>query len=80
MRTSLQKWGNSLAVRIPSSFAKEASLISGTVVEMTLEKGRLIVAPVKEAEYKLETLLGAVKKRNIHREVELDGPVGREAW
>lgn len=78
MRTTIQKWGNSLAVRIPNTFAKEAGMTSGTAVEITQEKGKVVVAPVKEPEYALDALLKDVTKQNIHREIDFGGPVGRE--
>ena len=55
-------------------------MMSGTVVEMTLEKGKLVIAPVKEPDYTLEDLMQGVTKNNMHREIDLGGPVGREVW
>ena len=43
MKTRVQKWGNSLALRIPKSYAAEARLEPGASVELTLVDGSLIV-------------------------------------
>lgn len=79
MRTRVQKWGNSLAVRIPKAFADGAGLGPSTEVDVSLENGELRVVPVRPR-WRLEELLPRMTKRNVHAEVET-GPVrGREAW
>ncbi len=80
MRTQIQKWGNSLAVRIPKSFAHESKIAQGSTVEVSLDAGKIVVAPVSETEFTLEELLAKVTKRNLHREVETGNPVGNEVW
>jgi len=80
MQTTIQKWGNSLAVRIPTAFAKETHVACGTAVELSVDDGRLVMDPRTEPEYRLEDLLKGVTKRNLHAEVETGGPVGREVW
>jgi antitoxin MazE len=80
MRTKAQKWGNSLALRIPRAFAREARLTQDAPVEMTMESGRIIVVPVAVEEVNLEKLLAGVTERNIHRETDLGPAVGNEAW
>jgi antitoxin MazE len=79
MRTRVQKWGNSLAVRIPKPFADGAGLRQSTEVDVSLEKGEVRLVPVRQR-WRLDQLLSRVTKRNVHDEVE-SGPVaGREAW
>jgi antitoxin MazE len=80
MKTQVQKWGNSLAVRIPRSFAHESNIAQGSTVEVSLDEGRIVVAPVPEKEYTLKELLAKVTKRNLHQQIETDGPVGKEVW
>lgn len=80
MKVQIQKWGNSLALRIPKSFAIESKIEQGSTVEVSLEKGKLIVFPVSEPEFTLEDLLANVTKRNLHREIDTGGAVGKEAW
>lgn len=80
METKVQKWGNSLALRIPQSFAKEAQVAEGSMVDLTIENGCLRVRPVRARRYVLRELLKGVNRRNLHAEVQSGAPVGREAW
>lgn len=79
MRTRVQKWGNSLAVRIPKPFAEGAGLRPSTEVDVSLEKGALRLVPVRPR-WRLDQLLSKVTKRNRHAEVETGFVAGREAW
>jgi antitoxin MazE len=80
MQAKIQKWGNSLAVRIPKAFVKEAHVEYGTPVNLSVDDGRIIIDPRTQPEYRLEDLLKGVTKRNLHAEVDTGSPVGREAW
>ena len=79
MRTRVQKWGNSLAVRIPKPFAEGAGLRPSSEVEVSLVKGEVRLSPVR-SRWNLRQLLSGVTKKNIHREHEVGPAVGREAW
>ena len=79
MRTKVQKWGNSLAVRIPKPFAEGAGLKVASEVEVFLEKGALRISAVRPR-WQLRALVSRVTKRNRHAEVEFGEPVGRESW
>jgi len=80
MQTTIQKWGNSLAVRIPKAFVKEAHVAYGTQVDLSVADGKIVIVPQAEPEYRLEDLLKGVTKSNIHKEVEAGEAVGREVW
>lgn len=80
MRTRIRKWGNSLALRIPKPFAKEVGLDRDVAVEVSLEEGRLVVAPIAESPLSLEQLLAGVTEENKHREVDTGPAMGEEAW
>lgn len=80
MKTQIQKWGNSLAVRIPRSFAHESKIAQGSTVEVSLDDGKIVLTRVSEKEYTLKELLAKVTKRNLHQEIATGGPVGKEAW
>jgi antitoxin MazE len=80
MQAKIQKWGNSLAVRIPKSLATEAHLAQESLVELAVTKGKLIIAPVKKRQYKLKELVADITEENLHKE-DIWGPaVGREVW
>ena len=80
MRTRVQKWGNSLALRIPKSFAEEAGLHKEGPVDMSLAGGGLVVRPVAEPRVTLKELLAGVTKENRHHEVDTGRAVGKEIW
>ncbi|HWK89822.1 MAG TPA: AbrB/MazE/SpoVT family DNA-binding domain-containing protein [Longimicrobium sp.] len=80
MRVRVQKWGNSLALRIPRSFARETALDSGAEVDLTLEGRRLVITPLPAPVYSLDELLAQVTSENLHSETETGPAVGNEAW
>lgn len=80
MLTKIQKWGNSMAVRIPKAFAEEMQISAETAVELRLEDGKLIVEPVDRPTYLLAELLAQVSDENLHTEVDWGELVGQEAW
>jgi antitoxin MazE len=80
MKTRVQKWGNSLALRIPKSFADEVGLQKETPVEVSLADGKLVVTPVTKPKPTLKQLLAKVTKENLHHEVDTGSAVGNETW
>ena len=80
MRVRVQKWGNSLALRLPKPFAAETQIQQGTVVDITATRGRLVVTPVYEPEYALDDLLAGITEENLHGETDWGQPVGNEVW
>lgn len=80
MKTKVQKWGNSLAVRIPKPFAEEAGLERETSVEMSVEEGKIVIERTELPEIELERLLERVTAEYIHEEVDTGRSVGKEAW
>jgi len=80
VRTKVQKWGNSLAVRIPRSFADEVGLSEGAAVEMRLSESGLSIEPVPVPQATLEALLERVTPENLHDEIDAGAPVGKETW
>ena len=80
MRAQVQKWGNSLALRIPRSFAVESEIEQGAEVDLSLEKGRLVITPMKKSACTLDDLMAGVTPDNLHDEVDTGPPAGKEAW
>lgn len=77
MRTVIQKWGNSLGIRIPKHYAKELNLRKGRIVTITEEAGKLIIQPQAET---LEQLLEEINPDNLQEEVVFGKPEGKEEW
>jgi len=80
MQTKVQKWGNSMAVRIPKAFVKETRVAYGTTVDLSVVNGTIVIAPQKAPEYQLDDLLRGVNKHNLHAEARSGDAVGREVW
>lgn len=49
MRAALRRLGNSSGLIIPKSMLTELGVAAGDTVEMTLEQGRIVLAPIKRA-------------------------------
>jgi antitoxin MazE len=80
MKTAVQRWGNSLALRIPSTYAAETRISEGSEVEVTLKSGALVVRPLARKRRSLESLLKQVTAKNLHDEVATGRSVGKEIW
>jgi antitoxin MazE len=57
MKSRVQKWGNSLALRIPKSFADEVGIQKEMPVEISLADGNLIITPMAQPCPSLKQLL-----------------------
>jgi antitoxin MazE len=77
MKTKIQKWGNSLAVRIPKPVAEEIGLTTQSDVEMSLQQGSLVLTPTRRP-YDLKDLVREITPSNRHDEIDLGPPMGRE--
>lgn len=83
MESILRKWGNSIGLRIPTGLLSELQLSENSAVDLSVEDGRLIVAPKRQRrkwKYSLEELLGGVRPENIHSETDWGDPSGKEVW
>lgn len=79
MDASIRRWGNSLAVRVPRSFAETLGLEDGSVVDLTMTDGRLVISP-KRPKYALDDLLVGVARENSQPDFDWGEPVGKEVW
>jgi antitoxin MazE len=80
MHVRVQKWGNSLAVRIPKPLAIDADVTEGTVLNLAVSEGKVVATPVEQKKLSLNELLAKVNKKNLHGEVDFGRHVGREIW
>lgn len=77
MQAHIQKWGNSLGLRIPLRWAKLLNLHQGSAVTLEIDDGRLIIHPPK---YCLDTMLNEITPKNQHHSILDDGKKGNEEW
>lgn len=75
--TTVQKWGNSLAVRIPSVIAETISIKQGSEMELSVENQVLMLRP-KKKKLTLEDLLSKINSENRHSEVDFGEIEGNE--
>ncbi len=80
MRSKVQRWGNSLAVRIPKSFAADLGLSADSPVEIRVVEGQLLLEPATATIPRLDELLAGVTESNLQEEVDTGPPQGAEAW
>lgn len=80
MNQQVKKWGNSLALRIPTALRDALDLNENDSVEMREENGRLVIEKKRPAHPTLEELLARITPDNIHPETDWGPPVGKEIW
>ena len=80
MVIKILKWGNSLGLRIPQAFAREAGVEEGSKVDISLEGESLMIKPIGPTRYRLSNLLSKVREDNIHEETSTGDAVGRELY
>ena len=80
MRATVKKWGNSAAVRIPASVMQATRLYLDEVVDVHEEAGRIVIEPVRQKTYDLDTLLKGITATNQHEAVDFGPAMGKEAW
>ena len=85
MTTKIQKWGNSLAMRIPKELADSFNLKAGLKVDFITnnESKSFSIRPqikVKIPKYTLEDMVKGITKKNRHKEFDWGKPMGKEIW
>ena len=77
MHTHIDKWGNSLGLRIPSNLAKRLRLHEGSPVILDIEKGVLVV---RTPRYDLDDMIEKITPQNRHHIALDDTQKGNEEW
>lgn len=80
MKTAVQRWGNSLALRIPRAYASETRITEGSEVELTLKSGTLVVRPVMRKRHSLAALVKRITPANRHDSISTGRAAGQEVW
>lgn len=79
MEAVIRKWGNSPALRLPTSVLREAGYQLDQKVDLVVSRGRIVIQPSEKVEYDLEALVNGINEANLHDEVSFGAPVGNEA-
>lgn len=80
METKAQKWGNSLAVRVPKGVAQQVGVSVNDPLDIEVSGGAIVLKPRRRQKYRLNDLLKGITKENMHDEIDFGAPVGREVW
>lgn len=81
MSTVIQKWGNSLGVRIPSDLARKQRLTEGESVEVVETKRGVEIRVVKnDRDINLSSMVKRITSENLHEKEGWGGPRGHEVW
>lgn len=80
METKIQKWGNSLALRIPKALAEEAGLKQGKPVDIRYQDGELRIRRRRRKKYDLDEMLASVPDDYDEGEWDTGPPIGNEVW
>lgn len=80
MHVKAQKWGNSLAIRIPKSYTTNANIEEGTEIELLFDNGCIVMKPLQKKKKALDEFLSLVTPENIHTETQTGNIVGKEIW
>ena len=77
---TISKWGNSLALRVPSAFAEALGFSDGTEVALEVRSGKLIVEAVRSDKVDLQSLVDRITPENRHQVVSWGKRMGKEIW
>lgn len=78
-KSTISKWGNSLAVRIPLALARQAKLEEGDPVTMDLDREGAIVLRPAQRRYEIADLVGRITPKNQRGETDWGRPEGNES-
>ena len=79
MKTTVTKWGNSLAIRIPKAYADQIGVGVDSSVELNLDKNQIVMRKPKP-KYDLNELVDQISDANRHKEVDFGPSHGKEIW
>lgn len=78
MRSKVQKWGNSLAIRLPKAAAERIGLKERDAIEITVDDEKVAIVPIVPRDYQLKDLLKEITNKNLHKEEDFGPAMGRE--
>lgn len=75
---TIQRWGGSLAIRIPAGLAKQLRITAGTIVDLAIHRGSIRITPPKPPKYSLKEMLRGITPEKVHPAIDWGPDVGRE--
>ena len=81
MLAKVQKWGNSLALRLPKALADEAGVELESPVNIIVRDHTIVIEPLRKKNvYDLDRMLDEVTEQNLQHEIKPGKPLGKEIW
>ncbi|HOW63796.1 MAG TPA: AbrB/MazE/SpoVT family DNA-binding domain-containing protein [Candidatus Paceibacterota bacterium] len=87
MRTTLQRWGNSIGIRIPKAMIESLGAGVGTevLVELSEDRTKITLKPSKDrrpirGRHRIEDLIAASSPDAFKGEYGWGDPQGKEVW
>ena len=80
MEAKLQKWGNSLGIRIPNNILKSLNLSQNEIVEIKEEDDKIIISKSYKKQISLKELFDKYNGKKLDNDFVWDDPVGKEIW
>lgn len=77
--STVAKWGNSLAIRIPKNVADKINLKEGTAISIDVNNNNIVITP-RKPKYTLEDLLAEATSGDFDSEYDWGEAVGEEIW
>ncbi|PLR86703.1 AbrB/MazE/SpoVT family DNA-binding domain-containing protein [Bacillus sp. V33-4] len=73
----VQKWGNSLGIRIPKAIAMQVGIQEGDMIDFHIEGDKIVI---RRKHQTLDQLLSQIRPENMYKEVSTGDAQGREQW
>ena len=80
MEARLQKWGNSLGIRIPSSILKSLNIKPNEILNIEQEEEKIVISIPKKKKISLEESFKNYHGDNLAKDFSWDDPMGKEIW
>lgn len=80
MEIKLQKWGNSLGVRVPSNIVKSMNIKINDILDIKQEDSKIIISVPKKNKISLYEEFKKYNGKNLAKEFTWDESVGKEIW
>jgi len=80
MYTTIQKWGNSQAVRLPKGLLEDAAMRENDRVEIKVENGCIIISRINKKHKTIEERLADYNDDYRGTEWDTGNPRGKEVW
>jgi antitoxin component of MazEF toxin-antitoxin module len=80
MQVQIQKTDQGLMIPIPEDLVQKSKFSQDSMVNITFENDRFVVAHPDDPYYTIEELLEGMTEANLHEEIRTGPPRGNEVW